>query len=46
VLEHIPAGRAGFVLAIALYFAVIVFLLLWVVLAGRRLARLGSRSVT
>ena len=40
VLEH-ALPPAGLPVAIALYFAAIVFLFLWVALAGRRLWRLG-----
>ncbi len=45
ILEHISTLRAIFVLAIALYFAALVFLFIWVVLAGRRLYRLGTIPV-
>jgi hypothetical protein len=41
-LEHIPGGASLLALAIAVYFAAIVFLIIWVVLAGRRLYQLGS----
>ena len=42
-LEHVP-GDGLLALAIALYFAAIVFLFAWVVLAGRRLYQLGAVS--
>lgn len=43
VLEHaLPAGVL--LISIALYFAAIVFLFLWVVMAGRRLWRLGNQG--
>jgi hypothetical protein len=42
VLEHMPAGPALLALAVSLYFAAIVFLFIWVLLAGRRLSRLGA----
>jgi hypothetical protein len=45
VLEHIPAGPVLLALAIWLYFAAIVFLFIWVLLAGRRLYRLGATRV-
>lgn len=38
--------RAFFVLAISLHFAVIAFLFTWVVLAGRRLLRLGDAATS
>jgi Domain of unknown function (DUF4386) len=42
MLEHISATFR--IVAIVLYFAAIVFLLLWVVLTGRRLYNLGANS--
>ena len=44
VLEHVGATARIVSLAIALYFAAIVFLFLWVVLAGGRLYKLGANS--
>jgi hypothetical protein len=40
VLEHISSGLLA--IAIAFYFAAVVFLLVWVILVGRRLYRLGT----
>jgi hypothetical protein len=40
-LEHTPVIGGVFPLIVALYFAAIVFLVIWVVLAGRRLFQLG-----
>jgi hypothetical protein len=42
VLEHLPGPDTFILLAIAVYFAAIVFLGLWVVLAGWRLYRLST----
>jgi len=42
VLEHITPTGTLLLIAISLYFAAIVFLLIWVILAGRRLYRLGT----
>jgi hypothetical protein len=42
VLEHVSTMDAMLALAIALYFAAIVFLFIWVVLAGWRLYQLGT----
>lgn len=42
VLEHIAATGGALAVAIALYFAAIVFLFIWVILSGRRLYQLGS----
>ncbi len=42
VLEHISATSAVLTVAIALYFAAIEFLFVWVILTGRRLYQLGS----
>ena len=39
-LEHTPVIGGVFPLLVALYFAAIVFLVIWVVLAGRRLFQL------
>ena len=41
-LEHIAGGGRLRAVAIAVYFAAIVFLFIWVVLTGRRLYRLGG----
>jgi hypothetical protein len=44
VLEHIPGPDVLITIAIAWYFAAIVFLFLWVVLTGRRLYEIGTES--
>lgn len=43
-LEHMPGIGSVFMLLILLYFAAIVFLIVWVVLAGRILYRLGTEG--
>lgn len=42
VLEHVSGRHTVLAVSIAFYFAAIVFLLLWVTLAGRRLYQLGT----
>ncbi len=44
VLEHVPGGPTLLTVAIAVYFAAIAFLFLWVLLIGQRLYRLGSTA--
>ena len=44
MLEHI--SETFRIVAIILYFTAIVFLLLWVILSGRRLYNLGTNSHT
>ena len=43
-LEHTPVIGDVFALLISVYFAAIVFLVMWVALTGRRLYQLGSES--
>ena len=45
VLEHVSGRHTVLAVSIAFYFAAIVFLLLWVTLAGRRLYQLGTPVV-
>lgn len=46
VLEHVSTNDAILALAIAVYFAAIVFLFIWVVVAGRRLSQLGTMTMS
>lgn len=45
VLEHVSGQELILAVAIAAYFAAIVFLLIWVVLTGRRLYQLGTMGL-
>lgn len=42
ILEHVSTMQVILNISIAFYFAAIVFLLIWVILAGRRLLKLGA----
>jgi hypothetical protein len=43
ILEHVSANQAVLAVSIAFYFAAIVFLLVWVILTGRRMFGLSQR---
>jgi hypothetical protein len=46
MLEHMPVIGDLFALIVAVYFAAIVFLAMWVILTGRRLYQLGTENNT
>ena len=43
ILEHVSASQAVLTVSIAFYFAAIAFLLVWVILTGRRVYGLGKQ---